>query len=280
MIQCGRTKGNQQTIHQVIPTSPVPVSPPLLVLTVDPHGCADRARQLAHSLNIPIVGVPPPDALVLRLGEQRLELYKPGDPDLPRSLWVDFDSTTARRRSRHPGKELLIQAAKVRKTVQPLLIDATAGLGRDGFLLATAGFRVLMIECNPVVAALLDDGLRRARQMETLAPIAARIHFLSGNALDHLPALTEQPEVLYLDPMFPERSKTAKVKQGLRLLQLLNQKTEQPEQLLRAALSLQAKKVVVKRPLKGPFLAGRPPSYSLKGKAVRFDVYLGSGKEG
>jgi 16S rRNA (guanine1516-N2)-methyltransferase len=80
--------------------------------------------------------------------------------------------------------------------------------------------------------------------------------------------------------MFPERSKTAKVKQGLRLLQLLNQKTEQPEQLLRAALSLQAKKVVVKRPLKGPFLAGRPPSYSLKGKAVRFDVYLGSGKEG
>ena len=79
--------------------------------------------------------------------------------------------------------------------------------------------------------------------------------------------------------MFPERSKTAKVKQDLQLLQLLDPKSEPPEQLLLAALAVQAKKVVVKRPLKGPFLGERPPSYSLRGKAVRFDVYVGSGKK-
>ena len=255
-------------------------APPLpLVLHADGSCAPERASNLAQALAIPLVAVPPDEGLLLRLTPEHLELRRLGDPTLPGALWVDFNRPVARRRLRHPGEELLIQAAKVRNATQPLLIDAAAGLGRDGFLLAASGFRVLMLECNPVVAALLADGLQRAGQTLELADIAARIRLTTANALDCLPALAEQPDVIYLDPMFPERSKTAKVKQDLQLLQLLDQKSEPPEQLLFAALAAQAKKVVVKRPLKGPFLGDRKPSYSLRGKAVRFDVYVGSGKK-
>jgi 16S rRNA (guanine1516-N2)-methyltransferase len=255
-------------------------APPLpLVLHADGSCAPERASNLAQALDIPLVAAPPAEGLLLRLTPEHLELHRLGDPTLPGALWVDFNRPVARRRLRHPGEELLIQAAKVRNTAQPLLVDAAAGLGRDGFLLAASGFRVLMFECNPVVAALLADGLQRAGQTLELADIAARIRLTTANALNCLPTLVEQPDVIYLDPMFPERSKTAKVKQDLQLLQLLDQKSEPPEQLLFAALAAQAKKVVVKRPLKGPFLGDRKPSYSLRGKAVRFDVYVGSGKK-
>jgi len=246
-----------------------------LVLLADPHCPPLRANALAGALGIPLVTEPRGQSLVLRLTSERLELHKPDDPELPGTLWVDFERPAARRRHLHPGRELLVQAVKVRHTPSPLVIDATAGLGRDGFLLAAAGCRVLMFENNPIVAALLRDGLERAARSPLTAAIAARIQLTVGNALEFLPRLDEQPEVVYLDPMFPERSKSAKVKQDLQLLRLLDRHNEDPEQLLQAALAMQAKKVVVKRPLKGPLLLGLPPSYMLKGKAVRFDVYVG-----
>ncbi len=234
---------------------------------------------LAASLGIPLISEPHGQMLLLRLTPEHLELFKPGDPELPGALWVDFERPSARRRHCHPGQELLVQATKVRHTISPLIIDATAGLGRDGFLLAAAGCRVRMFEHNPIVAALLYDGLERAARSPHTATIAKRIHLVIGNTLKHLLELDEQPDVIYLDPMFPERSKSAKVKQDLQLLQLLDNKNDAPEQLLLAALAVRPKKVVVKRPLKGPLLLGVPPTYMLKGKAVRFDVYVGTPKE-
>lgn len=253
-------------------------APPFaLALLLDPQRPAAFLRELAGSLDIALVTDPREARLLLRFSGERLELGAPADPSLPGALSVDFSRPAARWRALHPGKELLVQAAKVRKTAQPLLIDATAGLGRDGFLLAAAGFRVRMIESNPVIAALLADGLERGRQVAGLAGIVARIQLVAANALDYLPTLAEQPDVIYLDPMFPERTKSALVKQELRLLQLLDQKTGDPSSLLQAALAVQAKKVVVKRPLKGPPLLDVPPAYTLRGKAIRFDVYLGTG---
>lgn len=253
-------------------------APPFtLALLLDPQRPAAFLRELAGSLDIALVTDPREARLLLRFSGERLELGAPADPSLPGALSVDFSRPAARWRALHPGKELLVQAAKVRKTAQPLLIDATAGLGRDGFLLAAAGFRVRMIESNPVIAALLADGLERASQTAGLAETAARIHLVAANALDYLSTLAEQPDVIYLDPMFPERTKSALVKQELRLLQLLDQKTGDPSSLLQAALAVQAKKVVVKRPLKGPPLLDVPPAYTLRGKAIRFDVYLGTG---
>lgn len=235
-------------------------------------------QELAGALGVPLVDAPQGASLLLRFSPDGLEFCKPGDPTLPGVLRIDFSETATRRRILHPGRELVVQAAKVRTNQRPLLVDATAGLGRDGFLLAAAGFRVRMIEYNPVVAALLADGLERARGQIGLSDTAARIELVPGDSLDYLAAPTEQPDVVYLDPMFPERSKSALVKQELRLLQLIDCKHTDPARLLQAALNVHARKVVVKRPLKGPCLMAAPPAYSLRGKAVRFDVYVGTGK--
>ncbi|MDD2462421.1 MAG: class I SAM-dependent methyltransferase [Desulfobulbus sp.] len=250
-----------------------------IALWAAPDVPGHQAENLAGKLAIPYLKTLPKQGPLLCLGEDRLEFRLLGEPEFTGGLWVDFDSTAARRRSRHTGSELLVQAAKIRRVSSPLLIDTTAGLGRDAFLLATHGFRVEMIEVNPVVAALLADGLARASKVQHLQLVIERIRLNGGNSVERLAALTEIPEVIYLDPMFPERSKSAKVKQNLRLLQYLDDHLIAPESLLQAALLVGANKVVVKRPLKGPFLAGKVPSYTLKGKAIRFDVYLGPGKK-
>nr|WP_321464547.1 class I SAM-dependent methyltransferase [uncultured Desulfobulbus sp.] len=252
---------------------------PLPALWAAPDIPPAQAEALAQQLGLVLVQTLPASGPILCLVEQRLEFRILGHPELTGGLWVEFDSTTARRRCGHTGSELLIQAAKVRREAHPLLIDATAGLGRDAFLLASHGFRVEMIEINPVVAALLADGLARAGRLPHLLPVTECLRLVSGNSLDILAHPSPLPDVIYLDPMFPQRSKSAKVKQNLRLLQLLDDHRVAPEALLETALAVGAKKVVVKRPLKGEHLAGRVPSYALKGKAIRFDVYVGPGKQ-
>lgn len=250
-----------------------------LALLATSYAATASIEGLATSLEIPVVTDPRSAMLLLRHTPDGLELYKPGDSALPGALKVDFTSPGTCRRVANPGQELLVRATRVRRTVQPLLIDATAGLGNDGFLLAAAGYRVQMFEMNPVVAALLADGLNRARRTPTIAAIAERIRLTACDARTALSNLDEHPEVIYLDPMFPARSKSALVKQELRLLQLLDPHTLDPGQLLRAALAVQARKVVVKRPRTGACLLDMPPAYAVRGKAIRFDVYVGSGKK-
>lgn len=255
------------------------VPPPLpLALLIAPDCDHAQAARLVKWLRLPQVDSAQAAVLVLRLDPERLSLCKPGDAELPGSLWVDFSGPKARHRLSHAGQELLVRAARVRHTESPLVIDAAAGLGRDGFLLAAAGFRVRMCERNPVIAALLNDGLRRAAATPALAAIARRITLIAGDALEALGRPEEPPDVIYLDPMFPERNKSAKVKQELRLLQLIEDGRDDGEALLRAALLAGARKVVVKRPLKGPLLGNLSPAYALRGKAVRFDVYVGPPK--
>lgn len=239
-----------------------------------------QAQQVADRLGVALALTEPTQGPLLCLAEGRLFFRIPGDPELTGALWVDFDSNQARRRSRHTGQELLVQAARVRHQIAPLVVDATAGLGRDGFLLAAHGFRVVMMEQHPVVAELLANGLARAQLIPDLAEIIDRMQLLQGDACTLLPQVSEPPDVIYLDPMFPQRSKSAKVKENLRLLQALHQGfSEEPESLLQAALHADAKKVVVKRPLKAAPLASLSPSYTLRGKAIRFDVYVGAGKK-
>ncbi len=207
------------------------------------------------------------------------------------------------------GRELLARAAKVKGVNDPWALDATAGLGEDALLLAAAGFHVQLFERDEVIAALLEDGLRRAALDERLAHIVENMHLTCGDsvkALQDIAAAHEggargeggaggsacpdgedgmpgapctgcadcasAPAVVYLDPMFPARTKSASVKKKFQLLHHLEAPCEAEEELLRAAVSAHPAKVVVKRPVKGPLLAGIKPSYSIAGKAVRYDV--------
>ena len=259
-----------------------------------------------------------PDAehpLILHRTEQGLVLEKE-----KMSLRCDFLEMLPRIK---PGKlqtELLVKAAKIKrkaavtestkqaknKDVQseetngeypsdaPIAIDATAGLGQDSFLLAAAGFSVYMFEQDPIIAALLEDALDRAKSDPVLANIVERMHLFAEDSIsalqrlgtslsrdeqmpqtsDSQPYLTVKPDVIYLDPMFPERTKSAAVKKKFQLLHHLEHPCENEEELLGAAMNIQPRKIVVKRMAKGPFLAGKKPSYSIKGKSIRYDCYV------
>ena len=184
----------------------------------------------------------------------------------------DFSQLLPRIRKDRLAGELLVRAAKVRGCAEPWAIDATAGLGEDSFLLAAAGFRVSMYESDPTIAALVRDALARAQANPNLADIARRMELFEEDSIEAMSHLGDTPDVIYLDPMFPERRKSAAVKKKFQLIHHLEAPCQNEGALLAAAISAGPRKVVVKRPAKGPHLAGVKPSHSLAGKAVRYDV--------
>ncbi len=175
------------------------------------------------------------------------------------------------------ARELLVRAARIRDVEHPHAIDATAGMGEDSLLLATAGFEVDLYERDPVICELLRDALRRASGHPELAPVVARMRLHCGDSTQALLSLAEErtrPDVVFLDPMFPARQKSALVKKKFQLIHRLEAPAMDEEELLEAALGARPRKVVIKRPPKGPQLAEKKPSYSITGKAVRYDVIV------
>ena len=189
-------------------------------------------------------------------------------------LRADFARLLPRLRPDRLGRELLVRAARVRGVEAPTAVDATAGLGEDSLLLAAAGFTVTMFEQDPVIAALLRDALERAANDPQLAGVVARMTLVEGDSVAGLRELGFSPDVVFLDPMFPERAKSAAVKKKFQLLHHLERPCDNEGELLDAALAARPRKIVIKRPPKGPWLAGAKPSHSLAGKAVRYDVIV------
>lgn len=242
-------------------------------------GADSRAAALAQQLSLPLITAPaeaPPDCLAwLQYRDGRLEL-QPVDTRQSGPVLVDFCGGANAHR-RHGGAELVVQAVRGRSREPLSILDATAGLGRDAFVLAARGFQVQMLEREPVLAALLADGLARAAADAELAEIAARLQLMQGDAVAYCRALSaeQRPDVVYLDPMFPPSQKSALVKKEMRLLQqLLHAGERDTLSLLESARVAARLRVVVKRALRSPPLADRAPSYSVSGKAVRFDVYV------
>lgn len=207
--------------------------------------------------------------LELRRNEAGLSLVGDG-----MELRADFADLLPRIKPGRLSGELLVKAAKLKGVDEPCAVDATAGLGADSFLLAAAGFTVVLFESDPVIAALLDDALKRARADERLAAIAGRMHLVEGDSIGGLAKLDVRPDLVLLDPMFPERRKSAAVKKKFQLIHRLERPCSNEEELFEAAVAAGPRKIVIKRPPKGPFLAGKKPSYSLKSKAVRYDCHV------
>ena len=210
-----------------------------------------------------------PDGFELRDDGQGLALAGGG-----MVLRADFTRLLPRLRPDRLGRELLVRAARMRGAEVPTAVDATAGLGEDSLLLAAAGFTVTMFEKDPVIAALLRDALERAANEPQLAGVVSRMALVEGDSVAGLRNLGIVPDVVFLDPMFPERSKSAAVKKKFQMLHHLEQPCDDEDELLDAALAAHPRKIVIKRPPKGPWLAGAKPSHSLAGKAVRYDVIV------
>ncbi len=220
------------------------------------------AEALAIALNLPVDNQFLPRLSVT--SEQLVLLVKGFAP-----LFADFNSRTLLRRREAGKAQGIIKACRPRPGLR--IVDATAGWGRDAALLASFGAEVVMIERQPVMAALLADALKR---LDSTAGVALNLSLVSADAVSYLQSLepADYPDVIYIDPMHPARQKSALVKKDMQILQQLIGADLDALTLLQQALQVARQRVIVKWPQLLPPLL--PPSHSIQGKTVRFDSYV------
>ena len=199
---------------------------------------------------------------------------------MPGAVFVDFLAGAAAHRRLYGGGrgQALARAVGLKRGATPSVIDATAGLGQDGFVLASLGCQVQLLERSPIVAALLHDALQRAvADSEIGAWVGERLSLQQVDSCAYLSNLTAQqrPDVVYLDPMYPERRKSALTSKELRLLRVLVGEDADAAQLLASARCCASKRVVVKRPRRAPTLDTRPADAQIFTPHTRFDLYFG-----
>ena len=196
-------------------------------------------------------------------------------------LKVSFSSGAQDHRRKFGGGngQAIAKAVGLNKGVKPKVLDATAGLGGDAFVLASLGCEVNMIERSPIARSLLQDGLLRAKNTadleddDELKCVLSRLQLMEGDSLDLLADLAPY-DVVYLDPMFPERKKSASVKKEMKIFHSLIGADDDADELLPKAMDIATYRVVVKRPKIAPFLSGKEPTYQIKGKSTRYDIYV------
>jgi 16S rRNA (guanine1516-N2)-methyltransferase len=240
----------------------------------------DLAKKIAQQWQLNYIGDSASAAkhpqlhFLLQVCFQQLELIKLDEPKLG-GIKVDFvDGAVAHRRKFGGGRgQDIAKAIGLKHGFTPHVLDATAGLGRDSFVLATLGCTVTMKERMPIVAALLENGLERAKLNSEVSDIAQRMTLVYASSIEDMP-LAQQPDVIYLDPMYPHREKSAAVKKEMRVFQSLVGEDLDADALLEPALRLAKYRVVVKRPSYAPPLNNKKPSTSIKMKKNRFDVYV------
>jgi len=243
-----------------------------ICLSHEPEVDASRLQALAERW-----GLVNDESAVMELvmTPERLELRKRDEPKLG-AIFVDFTGGVMAHRRRFGGGrgEAIAKAVGVKGKSLPDVVDATAGLGRDAFVLAALGCRVRMFERHPVVAALLDDGLRRAYADPQVGPwLRERLTLVYCSSLTGLTGLQPRPDVVYLDPMFPHRQKSALVKKEMRVFQSLVGADEDADALLAPARALATRRIVVKRPDYAVPLGGVAAQAHITTKNHRFDIY-------
>lgn len=192
-------------------------------------------------------------------------------------LICDFSDLKRRLKPNNLNSELCVKAARFKKMPEhPTLVDATAGLGHDALLLAAYGFNVTLFERDEIIHALLFDGIKRALLDPELSEAASRMTLYKGDSILELKRLDFTPDVVLLDPMFPERKKSGLVKKKFQMLHLLEKPCEDEEELMAAALASNATKIIVKRPVTAEYLAGKKPNYQVQDKIIRYDIITNS----
>ena len=251
------------------------MSPNCIVTSQDEF--ENQATELAQHLALPYVkSLHKYVGFCLELTSNGLELHH-SERSKEKPLKVDFLAGTNYHRYRFGGgkHQHIARAVGLKHGLNPMVLDITAGLGRDGFILATLGCQVTLIERNPIVWALVDDAIKRANSTPWFHALKLKlinneaVHYLSQANLQQSP-----PDVIYCDPMFPENKNSALVKKEMRILRQLVGDDLDTEDALELSLQVASKRVVVKRHIHAPFLNTRTPSLQIKGKSSRYDVYL------
>lgn len=252
----------------------------LIAIAYESPPLRSQALALAQELDLPLTADPadPTFAFLLVLTAERLELREQG-PTAPGPVYVDFIGGAVAHRRRFGGGrgQALAKAVGLKGGANPRVLDATAGLGRDAFVLACLGCTVQLVERSPLVATLLRHGLERAaRDPEIGALVRERLCLRVADSHAFMSGLGEQqrPDVVYLDPMYPHHVKAALVKKEMRTLRCLVGEDQDAPRLLAAALGCARRRVVVKRPIHAPVLEGPKPGTRIAARNTRFDVYV------
>jgi len=231
-----------------------------------------QAKQLAEKFGLLFLGYTDYPENILCLTLDGLQLFsEKGKP------WcVDFLKGRSHYRRLHGGgiKEILAKACGVKSHHKPSILDLTAGWGKDAFVLASLGCPITLVEKHPMVAALLEDGLKRLKASANIPAVQMNLHF--DEALHFLRTqLSPQslPDVIYIDPMHPSRNKSARVKKDMQLLQEWLPPESQPEKLLETALDYARERVVLKWPENAHFACKEKPAFTYKGNTVKFEIY-------
>jgi 16S rRNA (guanine1516-N2)-methyltransferase len=187
---------------------------------------------------------------------------------------IDFTNGAIAHRLQYGGGkgQLLAKAIGVHKRNNLTVLDTTAGLGRDALILANLGCTVTLLERHPLVFTALEHAILKARNDNIDA--ATRMNVIHTNSIDYLNALTEKPDVIYIDPMYPHTTKSALVKKNMRELRELVGDDSDAADLLNAAIGKATYRITVKRPRLAPNINEHAPDFSYTGKSSRFDVWV------
>lgn len=242
-----------------------------LVLYVDKNANIEKAKNIAERLNIEIItNNKEKFDILLSMDESGLALVSDN-----MKLYGDFSKSIKRLKQSNLQKEMLIHAVKIKGEKENLTaLDATAGLGEDSILLAAYGYNVELYEKNPIISELLKDAMERAEKISELKDIIGRMKVHNEDSIIAMQNLKYKPDIILLDPMFPERTKSALIKKKFQILHKIENPCSDENEMLSSAIKANPKKLVIKRPLKGEYLAGVKPDYSLKGSSIRYDCII------
>lgn len=240
-----------------------------------------RAELMAHQLGLPLIAPAQPltdSQAGFRWFDNKLSLHLLLDGK-ESELSLDFCEGEVGFRAARVNKsnEVVAKAIGCKPHYRPKVLDATAGMGRDALVMAMLGCQVVMQERHFAIFELLADALRRFKSIPELSAVSEKMSLSRIDSLERLmpdDLIQQQVEVIYLDPMFPERKKSALVKKEMRIFKQLAGEDPDADELLLRALKTGVKRVVVKRPKGAPFLAEIKPTHQITAKKFRYDVYL------
>ena len=248
----------------------------LEIICTDNENCS-TAEQVAQQLSLELNRNYDEADFRLHFGPEGVELISLKQPkQTPIQVNLHTGSAAHRRQFGGGKGQMIAKAVGVQGQFRPRVLDATAGLGGDAFVLASLGCQMQLHERSPIAYALLADGLLRARRYAAETGDSELGDILSRMTLSHINSIGEpisDIDVVYVDPMFPERKKSAAVNKSMQAFHSIIGKDEDSEALLAHALAQPVKRVVVKRPRTAPAISGAKPSYTLEGKSSRFDIY-------
>lgn len=249
-------------------SAPKPENPPHLWLP-EKHRLPENIAQKAEEYGIIPTFRQPESGFFLAYIQNKISLIQSGKKA---SIDVDFTEGKIAHRLRFGGKELLARA--INTHAHHTVWDGTAGLGQDAFVLAALGAQVDLFERHPLICLMLADGLYRAQAYPETTAIAQRMTLHFGTFTTPFRQPEQKPQVIYLDPMFPERKKSAAVNQAMQYFQAAIGEDADASDFLHQARQRAQKRIVLKRPKWAKSLTDEAPAYSYSGKNTRFDVYL------